>query len=152
MRSEFAIAAALLLLAIAVNPVHGNEAHFGVDDWTADDIAKHLQQDLKIDVPTTAITALGLQGSTLFAVPDIDLSGLGLKPAELAAVRRSLSQLLHRVNSKPADFWEWRAANRRLFDSWIGPLSLSPRALLFWMRFYDSNEAIGEHDLPCPHS
>jgi hypothetical protein len=49
------------------------------------------------------------------------------------------------VNTKPADFWEWRAVNRRLFDGWIQPLAASPRALLIWMRFFDSNEAIGEH-------
>jgi hypothetical protein len=152
MRSQFIVAAALVLLATSVNLVHGNESHFGVDDWTADDIAKHLKQDLKIDVSTTAIAALGLQGSTLFAVSEVDLSSLGLKPAEVVAVRRSLSQVLHRVNIKPADFWEWRAANRRLFDSWIAPLSLSPRAILFWMRFYDSNDAIGERNLPCRQS
>ena len=138
------IAAAFVLLAVAVTPVLGNESHFGVDDWTAEDIAKHLKAETKVDVQTAAIAAVGLQGSTLFAIADVDLSGLGLKPAETAAVRRSLVQLMNRVNTKPADFWEWRAANRRLFDDWIMPLSASPRTLLIWMRFFDSNEAI-EH-------
>ena len=144
MRTARIIAAAFVLLALAVTPVHGNESHFGVDDWTAEDISKHLKAETKIDVQTAAIAAVGLQGSTLFAIADVDLSGLGLKPAEEAVVRRSLVQLMHRVNTKPADFWEWRAANRRLFDNWIVPLALTPRSLLIWMRFFDSNEAIGE--------
>ena len=68
--------------------------------------------------------AVGLSGTTLFAVADTDLTGLGLKPAELAAVRKCLAQVIHRANAKPVDFWEWRAVNRRLFDTWILPLSL----------------------------
>ncbi len=128
-------AAALLLIAIAVTPVHGNESHFGVDDWTADDIAKHLKQDVKIDVPASAIAEVGLDGSTLYAVFDLDLAGLRLNPTGSTSVKESLQQLLHRMNTNPADFWEWRAANRRLFDNWILPLSICPRALLIWMRF-----------------
>jgi hypothetical protein len=135
--------ATLALLALVVSPVSANESHFGVDDWKAADIAKHIKADVNIDVDTSAIEAVGLSGTTLFAVADTDLSGLGLKPAELAAVRKSLVQVMHRANVKPADFWEWRAVNRRLFDTWIVPLGMNTRALLIWMRFFDSNEAIG---------
>ena len=116
--------ATLALLALVVSPVSANESHFGVDDWTAADIAKHIKAELNIDVDASAIEAVGLSGTTLFAVADTDLSGLGLKPAELAAVRNCLVQVMHRANAKPADFWEWRAVNRRLFDTWILPLSL----------------------------
>ena len=116
--------ATLALLALVVSPVSANESHFGVDDWAAADIAKHLKAELNIDVDASAIEAVGLSGTTLFAVAETDLSGLGLKPAELAAVRKCLSQVIHRANAKPADFWEWRAVNRRLFDTWILPLSL----------------------------
>ena len=79
-------AAALLLIAIAVTPVHGNESHFGVDDWTADDIAKHLQ-DVKIDVPTSAIAEVGLDGSTLYTAFDLDLAGLRLNPTGSTSVK-----------------------------------------------------------------
>jgi len=142
--SILASTATLALLALVVSPVGANESHFGVDDWKAADIAKHIKADVNIDVDTSAIEAVGLSGTTLFAVADTDLSGLGLKPAELAAVRKSLVQVMHRANVKPADFWEWRAVNRRLFDTWVLPLGLNDRALLIWMRFFDSNEAI-EH-------
>jgi hypothetical protein len=141
--SVLASIATLALLALVVSPVGANESHFGVDDWKAADIAKHIKADVNIDVDTSAIEAVGLSGTTLFAVADTDLSGLGLKPAELAAVRKSLAQVMHRANVKPADFWEWRAVNRRLFDTWILPLGMNNRALLIWMRFFDSNEAIG---------
>jgi hypothetical protein len=141
--SMLASIATLALLALVVSPVSANESHFGVDDWKAADIAKHIKADVNIDVDTSAIEAVGLSGTTLFAVADTDLSGLGLKPAELAAVRKSLAQVMHRANVKPADFWEWRAVNRRLFDTWIVPLGMNNRALLIWMRFFDSNEAIG---------
>jgi hypothetical protein len=100
------IAFALVLIACAINPVHGHESHFGVDDWAAADIAKHLKNDVKIDVPAAAIAAIGLQGSTLYSIADVDLSGLGLQTAEVAAIRRSLVDVLHRANAKPADFWE----------------------------------------------
>ena len=135
--------ATLALLALVVSPVSANESHFGVDDWAAADIAKHLKAELNIDVDASAIEAVGLSGMTLFAVAETDLSGLGLKPAELAAVRKCLSQVIHRANVKPADFWEWRAVNRRLFDTWVVPVSVHPQSLLIWMRFFDSNEAIG---------
>ena len=94
------------LLALVVSPVSANESHFGVDDWKAADIAKHLKADVNIDVDASAIEAVGLSGTTLFVVAETDLSGLGLKPAELAAVRKSLTQVIHRANVKPADFWE----------------------------------------------
>ena len=148
MKRTAAFAAALLLLAISFVPVHGNASHFGVDDWTAEDIAAHLMDDVNVNVSATAIASLGLHGATLFAAAEIDFSGLGLKPAEAIAVKRSLIQVVNRVNSKPADFWEWRATNRRLFDHWILPLAMSPRALLIWSRFYDSNDAIGEKSAP----
>jgi hypothetical protein len=135
--------ATLALLALVVSPVSANESHFGVDDWAAADIGKHLKAELNIDVDASAIEAVGLSGMTLFAVAETDLSGLGLKPAELAAVRKCLSQVIHRANVKPADFWEWRAVNRRLFDTWVVPVSVHPQFLLIWMRFFDSNEAIG---------
>ena len=127
MRVTCAIAFALLI-ACAFNPVHCNESHFGIDDWTAADIAKHLKNDVKIDVPAAAIAAIGLQGSTLYSIADVDLSGLGLQTAEVAAVRQSLVDVLHRANAKPADFWEWRAANRRLFDGWILPRAAPMRS------------------------
>jgi hypothetical protein len=140
--SILASTATLALLALVVSPVGANESHFGVDDWKAADIAKHIKADVNIDVDASAIEAVGLSGSTLFAVADTDLTGLGLKPAELAAVRKCLAQVVHRANAKPVDFWEWRAVNRRLFDTWIMPLSTDSRSLLIWMRFFDSNEAI----------
>jgi hypothetical protein len=142
MRVTCAIAFALLI-ACAFNPVHCNESHFGIDDWSAADVAKRLKNDVQIDVPTAAIAAVGLQGSTLHSIADVDLSGLGLQTAEVAAIRQYIVNVLHRANTKPVDFWEWRAANRRLFDGWILPLAGSPHALLIWMRFFDSNAAIG---------
>ena len=143
MRATCTIAFAFVLIACAINPVHCNASHFGVDDWTAADVAKHLKNDVNIHVPAAAIAAIGLQGSTLHSIADVDLSGLGLQTAEVAAIRQSLVHVLHRANAKPADFWEWRAVNRRLFDGWILPLAGCPHALLIWMRFFDSNEAIG---------
>ena len=150
--SMLASIATLALLALVVSPVGANESHFGVDDWKAADIAKHIKADVNIDVDTSAIEAVGLSGSTLFAVADTDLTGLGLKPAELAAVRKCLAQVIHLANVKPVDFWEWRAVNRRLFDTWVLPLGLNDRALLIWMRFFDSNEAIGNAALHVPLS
>jgi hypothetical protein len=150
--SILASTATLALLALVVSPVSANESHFGVDDWKAADIAKHIKSDVDIDVDASAIEAVGLSGSTLFAVADTDLSGLGLKPAELAAVRKCLAQVMHRANANPVDFWEWRAVNRRLFDTWVLPLGLDHRALLIWMRFFDSNEAIGNTESHVPLS
>jgi len=68
--------ATLALLALVVSPVSANESHFGVDDWAAADIAKHLKAELNIDVDASAIEAVGLSGTTLFAVADTDLSGV----------------------------------------------------------------------------
>ncbi len=133
----------LLLLALASSPVIASGSHFGVDDWSAKDLAKHITSDTNIYVSPDDLDHIGLNGNTLFSFASTDLSALGLKPAETIAVRRSLSELLHRMNTTPADFWEWRAANRRLFDHWISPLCFDPRALLIWMRFFDNNQAIG---------
>ena len=137
---------AVLLLASTISPVYGNDANFGVDDWTATNFSKYIKNETDIDVTSASIEAFGLNGAALsiIADPQLDWSSLGLKPTELVVVKKSLQKLLHRMDSKPADFWEWRAANRRLFDMWISPLSMSPRALLIWMRFYDGNAAIGE--------
>lgn len=143
MATTQAFTAALLLLALACSPVIASASHFGVDDWSAEDLAKHIKSDTKIYVSPADLKDVGLNGNTLFAFASMDLSPLGLKPAETIAVRRSLSELLHRMNTKPADFWEWRAANRRLFDHWISPLCFDPRSLLIWMRFFDDNQAIG---------
>ena len=105
MRATCTIAFALVLIACAINPVHCSASHFGVDDWTAADVAKHLKNDVNIHVPAAAIAAIGLQGSTLHSIADVDLSGLGLQTAEVAAIRQSLVHVLHRANAKPADFW-----------------------------------------------
>jgi hypothetical protein len=145
--SILASTATLALLALVVSPVGANESHFGVDDWKATDIAKHIKADVNIDVDASAIEAVGLSGTTLWELTDKDLTDLGfrlaLKPAEFDALMKSLAQVIHRANAKPVDFWEWRAVNRRLFDTWVLPLGLNDRALLIWMRFFDSNEAIG---------
>jgi hypothetical protein len=56
---------------------------------------------VNIDVPAAAITAIGLQGSTLHSIADVDSSGLGLQTAEVAAIRQSLVDVLHRANATP---------------------------------------------------
>jgi len=56
--------------------------------------------------------------------------------------------LAARINKTPANFAEWRLANRRLCDMWLIPLSTSPRALLIWLRFFHTDEesALDIHD------
>ena len=120
---------------------------FGVDEWTASHFSKYLKDDANLEVSADLIEAFGLSGALLeVALEDgaLDWSKLGLNAVQVVVARKSLQKLMRRMNAKPVDFWEWRAANRRLFDMWISPLLSSPRALLIWMRYYDSNEAIGE--------
>ena len=140
-------ASALFLAPTCLVAAEAQDNPFGVDEWTASDFSKYLKDDANLQVSADLIEAFGLTGATLeSALEDgtLDWSKLDLKVVQVEIARKSLQKLLHRMNAKPGDFWEWRTANRRLFDMWISPLSSSPRALLIWMRFYDSNEAIGE--------
>jgi hypothetical protein len=144
MRGVFSIFATTVLLTCSLSLVVCSKHHYGVDDWTAEDFGKHFREDAGVDLPTSAILAAGIDGSSFFAISDIDLAPLRLQPSQQDAVRQSLDKLFVRVNTKPVDFWEWRAANRRLADNWIVPLAISPRALLIWARFFDRSDSFGE--------
>jgi hypothetical protein len=144
MSNAYFIVCLFVLLSTSCTPALCSLQNYGVDDWTAEDFRKHFKEHANIDVPASAIASAGLHGTTFFTARGIDLSALRLQPADEAAAKQSLDQLVLRVNTKPVDFWEWRAANRQLLDNWIVPLALSPRALLIWMRYFCSEEAIGQ--------
>ncbi len=140
-----------MLLILAVFPAHCNESHFGIDDWTSQDFADHLKKDANLNIPATAIEACGITGHSLHLVAEMSVSdlstgtcsGLGLNPVQTVQLKESLSRVVNRASSNPVDFWEWRAANRRLVDYWIQPLALNPRAFLLWMRFSNISSAGG---------
>lgn len=142
MNTAFISTALVMLLACFAVPTACSQHNHGVDDWTAEDFGRYIREDTSFDVPTSAILAIGLDGSSFFAVSDVNLSSLLLQPSQQAVVRQSLDKLFNRANTEPVDFWEWRSANRRLSDNWIVPLAISPRALLIWSRFFDSSSAI----------
>jgi hypothetical protein len=151
MQSTFKMITSATLLLLAVFPVHCNESHFGIDDWTSQDFADHLKKDAKLNVPATAIEACGITGNSLHHVAEMSVSdlstgacsGLGLNPVQTVQLKESLSRVMNRASSNPVDFWEWRAANRRLFDFWIQPLALNPRTFLIRMRFGNRSTAVG---------
>lgn len=135
----------LLLVIIAfLQSIAAGKANFGVDDWSIEQVSVFLAE-AGANVPPSTLAKVGLTGGAdMQFLTDVTGEKLGLTPIDFGKAKSAIMSKLAEVNAKPVDFWEWRAANRRLFDSWIAPLTNEPRALLIWMRFVDSNEAI-EH-------
>lgn len=119
-----------------------------MDEWTTGDIMNFFEKDCRVSVDLVEISKL--TGHDMFdgILDDADiLTSLGIKSAiDQARVKSALAKLDDKATNNPVDFWEWRAANRRLNDCWAGPMIQSPRSLLIWLRFFQEDGALGQYD------
>ena len=120
----------------------------GVDNWSTGDILNFFEKECRVSVPleqVSKLTAQDLFDGVLF--DDAVLADLGITGViEQARVKAKLTKLDEKATASPVDFWEWRAANRRLCDWWVQPLMSAPRVLLIWLRFYQEEGALGKYD------
>ena len=60
---------------------------------------------------------------------------------------KALAKLDLQITKNPGDFFEWRTANLRLFDTWIMPLSIgAPRSLALWARYVQAGDDSGSEE------
>lgn len=118
---------------------------FGVDDWSATDVAEFVKNQTRMDLNTNLLAENGIDGQTLFDdIFDDDLFARIGVPSEKNArgkIKASIEKLRLKLSGAPANIWEWRMANRRLCDSWLLPMySFPTSSLLVWLRYFHVNQ------------
>jgi len=86
--------------------------------------------------------ALGSDDNKTEAILNDIITESSFFDSKKSKVTRTLDAIKKELNKAPVDFYEWRLLNMRLCNLWILPLSMSPRAMLIWARFFDSDPII----------
>ena len=120
----------------------------GVDDWTPADTAAFFKKaggtgvNHELRALTAVVTKIGVTPMDMFDGPVNEkvLGELGVSSApEQEKVLAAIEALDKRITESPADFFEWRVANLRVFDTFIMPLvANAPRSLSLYVRGTDA--------------
>jgi hypothetical protein len=130
-----------IFLALAATAL-GSDCHQGIDDWKASDMSSWFQE-VGVEISAESIDKVGLSSHDFFDghVTKSVLRDLGVT-SELQQNRalKAIQDLDDKITHAPGDFFEWRVANRQLFDAWILPLTIaSPRGLAIWARYFTTH-------------
>lgn len=139
----------IVLLSVA-QITQASTSNYGVDDWDSAKIATFFSDQSGHAVTTEAVAAAGIAPVDLFdgMVTSAILTKLGM--TDITAqdkLFKALAKLDLQITKNPGDFFEWRTANLRLFDTWIMPLSMgAPRSLALWARYIQAGDDSGSEE------
>ena len=125
----------------------------GIDDWNITHIQgflqKHSKSKISLDalcshnlVDGHAFVALGNDEIKTEAILNDIITESSLFHSKKVRVIQAHTAIKNELDKKPIDFYEWRLLNMRLCNLWILPLTMSPRALLIWARYVDTDPTI----------
>jgi len=129
---------------------HASAASASVQNWGAKEIETFFRDQCRVTpdaVKLAKITAQDLFDGILGDESGLEAIGI-TETLDKKRALACLAKLDKSSSSNPKDLWEWRYANRRLFDMWLSPLSGAPRILLIWLRYFhsDKDDALDVHD------
>jgi hypothetical protein len=127
---------------------HSVGVKIGVDDWTAKDLQVFFYKQGKVNLETSLLEDLGLNGHALFDNHVIDDAFLQSKmnlgrELDRKNILKAIEQLDDELTHRPKDLFEWRVSNRRLFR-YISSLGVHGQVL--WFRWYDHPGALDQFD------
>ena len=144
---------ALLVIAVLLQLASCSKDHHGIDDWNVEHIQDFLQLHSKCKISLDSLISHDLVDGHAFVALSNDenkteailkdiINESSLLDNKKARITRTHAAIKKELNKIPVDFYEWRVMNMRLMNFWILPLSLSPRSLLIWARFFDTDPNI----------
>ena len=105
----------VLIAFLLIVSISATVTNYGLDDWGTQDVSNFLLKETGVMVSSDHLQQLGITaGDDLIYFEVLTHEQLGISPISYGKMRKAVSKRLEQANSKPADFWEWRAANRKL--------------------------------------
>ena len=133
----------LLLLVLLLLSTHCSCER--VSEWDHAQVSVFVQARTGIRVDPLRLQEAGITGYHLLdnRVSAQQLGFLGVtSPREQSRIVDAIAQLDREISTNATSLLDWRAANQRLTDYWILPLSMAPRAFLLWVRFFDAADEL----------